>query len=246
VTSPSRRGELEQRLSGTFVAQTERIVNTPKTPDQSLVRTGLDAPSLHRNPTSLSVSISEVHSESVHMTRRLPLTSGPEAARMRNKCGSISVSAQHRFPAVEGKEVMQHRHPQPPLQGESGTDVGSKPEGPIALLLRQLVERIGSEYGLTPREKQVLEGAALGRHTKAIASDLICSPKTIDEYWRRICRRFKLASRPAIVARLLWESLAAAHDRPQAQPMNDRTARSLRCRTLSQKQEDNPPEADHL
>ena len=81
-------------------------------------------------------------------------------------------------------------------------------EETVAFLLGRLVERVGTKYGRSPREKQVLEAAALGKHTKVVALDLHCGPKTIEEYWRRIYRRFRLDSRQEIVARLLWEALA--------------------------------------
>jgi DNA-binding CsgD family transcriptional regulator len=79
----------------------------------------------------------------------------------------------------------------------------------IRVRFGSLVARISAAYRLTPRETEVLRGAALGRSTKAVASDLLCSPKTVEEYWRRIYRRFDLASRQEILARLLWVSLAA-------------------------------------
>jgi DNA-binding CsgD family transcriptional regulator len=89
---------------------------------------------------------------------------------------------------------------------------------PISARLGALIERVAIRHGLTRREKQVLEGAALGRNTKTVAMELLCSPKTIEEYWRRIYRRFKIASRQEILAQLLWESLTVVPEVAAAPP----------------------------
>jgi DNA-binding NarL/FixJ family response regulator len=85
---------------------------------------------------------------------------------------------------------------------------GDRLDEPIAARLGQLVDRVGTQYGLSPREKQVLKGAATGTCSKTLALDLRCSPKTVEEYWRRIYVKFRLPDRREIVARLLWEALA--------------------------------------
>ena len=105
-------------------------------------------------------------------------------------------------------------------------------DGPIAFRLEQLLESISIQYRLSPREKQVLRGAAMGDCTKGIAQNLKCSPKTVEEYWRRIYVRFRLFSRQQIVARLLWEALAGfpGENRPKSSAfsvssLSDKTAR---------------------
>lgn len=105
---------------------------------------------------------------------------------------------------------MEHEHLEQSIATLRRSNGHGESEEPIALLLRRLVERVGMKHGLSPRETQVLECSAFGKNTKAVAADLHCSPKTVEEYWRRIYRRFRLASRQEIVATLLVESLATS------------------------------------
>jgi DNA-binding CsgD family transcriptional regulator len=111
----------------------------------------------------------------------------------------------HRTPAINPRRLSDL--PREKAARASGHFPCSAAQDKIAARLSRLVEQLGARHGLTRREMQVLEGTALGRTTKAVASDLLCSPKTVEEYWRRIYVRFKIASRQEIIALLLWESL---------------------------------------
>ena len=66
-----------------------------------------------------------------------------------------------------------------------------------------LVADTGQLYGLSDRESGVLLGGALGTPSKAVATELGCSSKTVDEYWRRIYRKTGCSSRQEIIALLL-------------------------------------------
>ena len=77
------------------------------------------------------------------------------------------------------------------------------------LTLQQLIERIGARYSLTNREREILRLSATGMHTKAVACNLTCSPKTVEEHWRRILRKTRIASRSEVIALVLTEALAS-------------------------------------
>lgn len=55
---------------------------------------------------------------------------------------------------------------------------------------------------LSRREEQIVAAAARGLDTKATAAELGLSPKTVDEYWRRVYRKFGSRSRLEVLARL--------------------------------------------
>jgi DNA-binding CsgD family transcriptional regulator len=67
-------------------------------------------------------------------------------------------------------------------------------------------------YWLTARETEVLRLGCLGLSSKETAAQLGCSPKTVDEHWRRIYKKWRLSSRAKIVADLLAEALTADVD----------------------------------
>lgn len=69
--------------------------------------------------------------------------------------------------------------------------------------------RLADSYALSRRERQVLGLTMCGVHTKAIASQLGCSPKTVEEYWRRMYRKTGKRAKLEIVAEVLAESLAS-------------------------------------
>jgi DNA-binding CsgD family transcriptional regulator len=95
-----------------------------------------------------------------------------------------------------------------------------------AVVLRERLEAVvkgfGERHQLTARERDVLVHGAMGRHTKGIAADLSCSPKTVEEYWRRLIRKARVDSRGAIIAEVLAEALLDWHgdgwDSQQARP----------------------------
>ena len=78
--------------------------------------------------------------------------------------------------------------------------------GPFRLLT-ELVARAALRRRLAPREVQVLQLCATGLDSKEIASRLGCSPKTVDEHWRRIYLKWGMRSRHRIVAESLAEAL---------------------------------------
>ena len=68
--------------------------------------------------------------------------------------------------------------------------------------LESALQKLKVTYGLSGRESEVLLFAAAGMHTKAVAEAMNCSPKTVEEYWQRIFRRFRKRSRSAVIAEL--------------------------------------------
>jgi DNA-binding CsgD family transcriptional regulator len=70
---------------------------------------------------------------------------------------------------------------------------------PLWLLLAGL----SLEGDLTLRERQVVMAAINGLDTKMTAAELSVSPKTVDEMWRRVYRKFRCRSRLEVLSRLL-------------------------------------------
>jgi DNA-binding NarL/FixJ family response regulator len=62
---------------------------------------------------------------------------------------------------------------------------------------------------LSRREAEIVAAAVHGLDTKATASALGLSPKTVDEYWRRTYRKFGCGSRIQILARIHASVLGA-------------------------------------
>ena len=95
------------------------------------------------------------------------------------------------------------------LLEDRGRELGRRWED--AAFLRCLagpVTRIQRRLKLGAREADVLRFAAAGMGTKDIAGMLRCSPKTVDEHWRRILIKANLPSRYAAIAEILAEVLA--------------------------------------
>jgi DNA-binding NarL/FixJ family response regulator len=110
--------------------------------------------------------------------------------------------------------------------GRTGAVSTARGEQDVAVLVRKLVAEVGIRHGLSPREAEVLEGAALGRAAKAVAADLSCSPKTVEEYWRRIYRKMNVDSRQRIIASLIGEAVASAvQDSPRGRVSSVRSFR---------------------
>jgi len=59
---------------------------------------------------------------------------------------------------------------------------------------------------LSAREQEVVAAAVRGLDTKGTAAELGVSPKTIDEMWRRVYRKFRCRSRVEVLSRLLASS----------------------------------------
>ena len=53
------------------------------------------------------------------------------------------------------------------------------------------------------RECEIVIAAIRGRDTKMTAAELGVSPKTVDEMWRRVYRKFRCRSRVEVLSRLL-------------------------------------------
>lgn len=62
--------------------------------------------------------------------------------------------------------------------------------------------------GLTPREREIAEMAALGASTKAIAATLGLSPYTVQEHVGHACQKMGVRGRRALVARIFFEDRA--------------------------------------
>ena len=69
------------------------------------------------------------------------------------------------------------------------------------LLERIIVRHHGIR--LSRREIEIIGAAARGLRTKETAAELGCSPKTIDERWRRLYLKFNCDSRMEILASVL-------------------------------------------
>jgi DNA-binding NarL/FixJ family response regulator len=65
----------------------------------------------------------------------------------------------------------------------------------------------GKEYGLAPREREVLDGLVKGRTVKEIASDMGVSYHTVDTYLRRLYDKLDVQSRSRAVSKALQERL---------------------------------------
>lgn len=69
--------------------------------------------------------------------------------------------------------------------------------------LRVLLQELRLTSALSTREREVVAAAVRGLDTKVTAAELGVSPKTIDELWRRVYRKFRCNSRVAVLSRLL-------------------------------------------
>jgi DNA-binding CsgD family transcriptional regulator len=67
----------------------------------------------------------------------------------------------------------------------------------------KVFEAFCAEYGLAPREIEVLRLAASGCSPKEVADRLHCSYSTVATYWRRIRNRTGLDSRTAVATLFL-------------------------------------------
>jgi DNA-binding NarL/FixJ family response regulator len=65
----------------------------------------------------------------------------------------------------------------------------------------------GKEYGLAPREREVLDGLVKGKTVKEIASDMVVSYHTVDTYLRRLYEKLDVQSRSRAVSKALQERL---------------------------------------
>jgi DNA-binding NarL/FixJ family response regulator len=84
---------------------------------------------------------------------------------------------------------------------------------PIAELA-ELIERLRLPRALSRRELEIVDAAVRGLGTKATAADLDLSPKTVDEYWRRVYRKFRCTSRIEVLARLFKSANEAEREAP--------------------------------
>jgi DNA-binding CsgD family transcriptional regulator len=66
-----------------------------------------------------------------------------------------------------------------------------------------LVKSFSRRHGLSDRQGQVLSLAAVGLARKEAAAVLSCSPKTVEEHWRRICHKTRCRSATEVLASLL-------------------------------------------
>jgi DNA-binding NarL/FixJ family response regulator len=65
----------------------------------------------------------------------------------------------------------------------------------------------GKDYGLTPRERQILDRMVEGRIKKEIASDLDMNYHTVDAHIRSIYSKLEVHTRAGAVAKALKENL---------------------------------------
>jgi DNA-binding CsgD family transcriptional regulator len=93
--------------------------------------------------------------------------------------------------------------------------------------LHLLLAELPLTSGLSAREQEVVAAAVCGLDTKGTAADLGLSPKTVDELWRRVYRKFRCQSRVAVLSRLLAASfrLLVARRPSGDEPLTSASAR---------------------
>jgi DNA-binding CsgD family transcriptional regulator len=70
------------------------------------------------------------------------------------------------------------------------------------LTIADTLSRIGSEYRLTAREVQALEGVLMGLSSKEVADRMGISPNTVKAFLRLVMGKMGVTSRAGIVARV--------------------------------------------
>jgi DNA-binding CsgD family transcriptional regulator len=91
----------------------------------------------------------------------------------------------------------------------AGTDRGNGPKTTLVLLEREaspsrLLERKAAEdFGLTRRERQMVELLIEGMTTKEIARTLNLSPNTVKSFLRLVMTKMGVTTRSGIVGKLL-------------------------------------------
>jgi DNA-binding CsgD family transcriptional regulator len=88
------------------------------------------------------------------------------------------------------------------------TGLGVVRAGRFDRTLRALVDMVGDRYSLSEKERAVVCLTACGLHTKAVAVELKCSPKTVEEHWKRMFEKIPGRSRQLTVALVLVEAIA--------------------------------------
>ena len=89
-----------------------------------------------------------------------------------------------------------------------GANKPSVLDSAAAARIEQLLQQLAIARDLSARELQVAVHGARGLDTKATAAELGVSPKTVDEFWRRLYRKFNCRSRVELLSRLLACALA--------------------------------------
>jgi len=91
--------------------------------------------------------------------------------------------------------------------------------------LNALVDSYADVHGLSKRERAVLTLGARGLHRKGMATELGCSPGTVNTYWNRILRKLHLTSQAEVLANLLRLALGApvAGEDPDCSEDQDKT-----------------------
>jgi DNA-binding CsgD family transcriptional regulator len=102
------------------------------------------------------------------------------------------------------------------VKGLASCRVDVRVVGEFERILCQLVDRVGDRHSLSVRERAVLRLTASGLHTKAVAAELDCSPKTVEEHWKRMLRKVPGRSRQLVVALVLAEAIVSINARSQA------------------------------
>lgn len=80
--------------------------------------------------------------------------------------------------------------------------------------LDRLLEDLRLPRKLSRREVEIVAAAARGLDTKATAAELRISPKTVDEFWRRVYRKLSCNSRIAVLGRLFSFGFGQADQLP--------------------------------
>jgi DNA-binding CsgD family transcriptional regulator len=101
-------------------------------------------------------------------------------------------------------------------QAGDRSEPGATDEDREARALAALVDRYADLHGLSKRERAVLLLGARGLHRKGMATELGCSPGTVNTYWNRILRKLTLSSQAEVLARLISLALRSGWSREEA------------------------------
>lgn len=151
-------------------------------------------------------------------------SSGKEYLRVAGSLPKGVLVTDVRMPEMDGLELMRRRsemgvqdpvvvisgHADVPIAVEAmrlgAYDLVEKPFDPSRLITvvteaaEQLTQSSDSQFGLTARERQVVDGLVRGQTSKEIARDLGISPRTVEVFRARILKKTGANNTAALVA----------------------------------------------
>lgn len=79
------------------------------------------------------------------------------------------------------------------------------------------LDEFATQHRLTPQERRLIQGCALGGSDKEMAAELGCSRSSISTYWCRIFRKTGHSGKPAVLAALFRYVCRASRDGERSQ-----------------------------